>query len=370
MSETRYIFEAVESIRLAKSSEQQLEYASAAKLYDTAIHLFITGVQSDSNKQRQDLVRKKLEKCLQRADRCRKNAIKPQQQQQPTEKVQLSKSNSVSTTSSKSAIVWPSDLHAYHLTQVVTADIWLVSCIEDKPESPNTVEGLMLGIPRIKPATNTQDLMDTLEQSKSVLSQQDYLFAQAISQSIARKYDKKNSKKSFNSTAQRFLKKYQTAVENEIRTEDTIFLLLEATTERLDFAKNIRHITSQNSHSTCQTESSCQACRLRASQRRLSFETNSKKQAEKMEKIIADTNNIELSLTNEQLEQIDSQSSAGVSSEVCSEDVSKENIELTRNVSSPATSGIESSPLSSRSASLEKRVDNIPSSTSQLHLQG
>jgi len=367
MSETRYIFEAVESIRLAKSSEQQLEYANAAKLYDTAIHLFITGVQSDSNKQRQDLVRKKLEKCLQRADRCRKNAIKPQQH--PIEKVQLSKSSSVSTTSSKSAIVWPSDLHAYHLTQVVTADIWLVSCIEDKPESPNTVEGLMLGIPRIKPATNTQDLMDTLERSKSVLSQQDYLFAQAISQSIAKKYDKKNSKKSFNSTAQRFLKKYQTAVENEIRTEDTIFLLLEATMERLDFAKNVRHITSQNSHSTCQTESSCQACRLRASQRRLSFETNSKSQAENMDKIIADTNNIELSLSNERLEQIDSQSSAGVSSDVCTEDVSKENIELSRNVSSPATSGIESSPLSSRSASLEKRGDDIQTSTSPLHLQ-
>jgi hypothetical protein len=41
---TRYIFEAVESIRLARAAELQFEHGNASKLYDTAIHLFIAGV--------------------------------------------------------------------------------------------------------------------------------------------------------------------------------------------------------------------------------------------------------------------------------------------------------------------------------------
>jgi len=266
MSETRYIFEAVESIRLAKNSEQQLEYANAAKLYDTAIHLFITGVQADKNKHRQDLVRKKLQKCLERAERCRKNSINPNQTANHNHQ-KLSPRNSIS-----SNIVWPSNLHAYHLTRVITADIWLVNCLEDNEDS-NQVEGIMLGIPRVRPAQNTQDLISTLEKSKSVLSQQDYDLANALSQSIAKKHERRNSRKKFNSTAERFLKKYQTAVENEIRTDDTIFLLMEATDEKIQFAKEVKNIMSQKSHSSCNTEGSCQACKLRASQKRMSFET-------------------------------------------------------------------------------------------------
>lgn len=328
MSETRYIFEAVESIRLAKSSEQQLEYANAAKLYDTAIHLFITGVQADKNKHRQDLVRKKLQKCLERADRCRKNSVHSHENQNH---LKLSSTKSISRN-----IVWPSDLHAYHLTRVITADIWLVSCREDKEDSEQ-VEGIMLGIPRIRPARNTQDLISTLEKSKSVLSQQDYDLANALSQSIAKKYERRNSRKKNSSTAEQFLKKYQTAVENEIRTSDTIFLVMEATQEKIEFAKEVKNIMSQKSHSSCKTESSCQACKLRASQRRMSFETAN---------LIEQTENLEIQ-TNKQ---------ADVASSIVTTDYSEssKSTEFVRNVSSPATSGIDSSPLSSRSASLEK----------------
>lgn len=331
MSETRYIFEAVESIRLAKNSEQQLEYANAAKLYDTAIHLFITGVQADKNKHRQDLVRKKLQKCLERAERCRKSSIHSAQAK--NQNLELSPRRSISRN-----IVWPSDLHAYHLTKVITADIWLVSCLEDKEDS-DQVEGIMLGIPRIRPARNTQDLISTLEKSKSVLSQQDYDLANALSHSIAKKHERRNSRKKNTSTAERFLKKYQTAVENEIRTSDTIFLVMEATQEKIEFAKEVKNIMSQKNHSSCKTEGSCQACRLRASQSKMSFEKAN---------LIEQTENLEIR-TDKQIDD--------TSTLTTDYSESSKSLELVRKVSSPATSGIESSPLSSRSASLEKPND-------------
>jgi hypothetical protein len=43
---TRYIFEAVDCIRLARAAELQFEHGNASKLYDTAIHLFIAGVST------------------------------------------------------------------------------------------------------------------------------------------------------------------------------------------------------------------------------------------------------------------------------------------------------------------------------------
>ena len=112
----------------------------------------------------------------------------------------------------------------------------------DRARACGCVRERMLGIPRIRPARNTQDLISTLEKSKSVLSQQDYDLANALSHSIAKKHERRNSRKKNTSTAERFLKKYQTAVENEIRTTETIFLVMEATQEKIEFAKEVKNI--------------------------------------------------------------------------------------------------------------------------------
>lgn len=266
---TRYIFEAVESIRLAKTAEEQFEHAQASKLYETAAHLFITGVQQDPNKSRQELVRKKLAKCLFKSERCR--AIAKNRTQNPEPGGQ-----------SQEIISWPHDLKLYQLKQVITSDIWLVARLIDRDDKNLA---LMAGIPKISTVSpyhnphrqsslgiGHQETVEAIDTSQ--LQQME--LGKALSLRTAAIMYRPN--KFHVTTGQKFLQEFITQICLEIRTEYTIFCIVRATEETLSYARNVRKIVTSIRHKDCinsPSHNSCQACRLRETQRCIRLSSSS-----------------------------------------------------------------------------------------------
>lgn len=297
-AQTRYIFDALESIRLARFSEEQFEYEAASKLYDTAVHLFITGVQKDGNKERQDLVRKKLAKCLAKAEKCR--AIVRKQQNNSGEvqsttideedededddllvgvdgkRVEdyLSQKDSLGRHFNQDHTEWPHNLNMYQLKQVITSDIWLVARIVDKHDKNLAI---MVGVPRInkstqKPITNAtqspalanQETIEAIDTSQMP----HYELGKALSLRIAAIMYRPN--RYHITTGQKFLQEFITDICLEIRTQYTIFCIVKATKETLEYARSVRGLVTNMRHSECKDQSSmCQACQLRQTQRNI-----------------------------------------------------------------------------------------------------
>lgn len=321
-AQTRYIFEALESIRLAKFSEEQFEYENASRLYDTAVHLFITGVQKDGNKERQDLVRKKLAKCLAKAEKCR--AIVRSKGSSSTNKIDTiddddgededddddddlltvdkkhfggveteNGSNQYKSGSTKltkyspmdylqsSSISkhfnhsdntdWPHNLNHYQLKQVITSDIWLVARLIDKNDANLAI---MVGVPRInknQPVPHNgnsslanQETLETIDTSRIP----HYELGKALSLRIAAIMYRPN--RYHITTGQKFLQEFITDIALEIRTQYTIFCIVRATKENLEYAKNVRKLVTNMRHSSCKdAASNCQACQLRQTQRNI-----------------------------------------------------------------------------------------------------
>lgn len=316
-AQTRYIFEAIESIRLAKHAEEQFEHENASRLYDTAVHLFITGVQKDSNKERQDLVRKKLAKCLAKAERCRAyvkgrkvqpgdsefsnsasagtrttsidtddptdvNSHVPLERRRRDGAVpgkkgrQNTKQPSVKTTD----VEWPHDLCLYQLKQVITSDIWLVARMVDNDD---TNLALMVGVPRVTKSKQgeiaTIDAAQhgiipyTANQNQETLEAIDtsqlphYELGKALSLRIAAIMYRPN--RYHVTTGQKFLQQFITEICLEIRTQFTLFCLVKKTPASMEYARRVRSVVNSIRHQDCQTNeaNSCQACRLRRTQR-------------------------------------------------------------------------------------------------------
>ena len=287
-AQTRYIFEALESVRLAKFSEEQFEYENASRLYDTAVHLFITGVQKDANKERQDLVRKKLAKCLAKAEKCRaivrsKNSnnskiVENLDNDNDDDLLTVDKKLLDGEGGSKSVIErdflssskhfshsnnidWPHNLNHYQLKQVITSDIWLVARLIDKNDQNLAI---MVGVPRINKnqqnlakSTNltnsqnfsNQETLETIDTSRIP----HYEIGKALSLRIAAIMYRPN--RYHVTTGQKFLQEFITDISLEIRTQYTIFCIVKATKETLEYAKSVRKRCKTKSRvEHCQTE--------------------------------------------------------------------------------------------------------------------
>jgi len=320
-AQTRYIFEALESIRLARFSEEQFEYENASRLYDTAVHLFITGVQKDGNKERQDLVRKKLAKCLAKAEKCRAivrskgsgntnsstNKIDTIDDDDDDEDdddddlltvdkkhlggIETENGKSGNTTLTKYSPMdflqsssiskhfnhsdntdWPHNLNHYQLKQVITSDIWLVARLIDKNDANLAI---MVGVPRINQLNQpvpqngssnlaNQETLETIDTSRIP----HYELGKALSLRIAAIMYRPN--RYHITTGQKFLQEFITDIALEIRTQYTIFCIVRATKENLEYAKNVRRLVTNMRHSSCKdAASNCQACQLRQTQRNI-----------------------------------------------------------------------------------------------------
>lgn len=303
-AQTRYIFDALESIRLAKFSEEQFEYEAASKLYDTAVHLFITGVQKDGNKERQDLVRKKLAKCLAKAEKCRSIVRKQQNQTKNSDSKQnlnailddeededddllvgvdgkrvedyLSQKDSLGRHFNQDHTEWPHNLNMYQLKQVITSDIWLVARIVDKHDKNLAI---MVGVPRInkttqkpinnnsapnQPALANQETIEAIDTSQMP----HYELGKALSLRIAAIMYRPN--RYHITTGQKFLQEFITDICLEIRTQYTIFCIVKATKETLEYARSVRGLVTNMRHADCKDAASmCQACQLRQTQRNI-----------------------------------------------------------------------------------------------------
>ena len=306
---TRYIFEALESIRLAKFSEESFEYENASRLYDTAVHLFITGVQKDPNKERQDLVRKKLAKCLAKAEKCRAivrskgknnnnsnttttsentNFDNNNDEDEDLQHIPESLTNSTDSfnssydflnsssiskhfCSNSSNIDWPHNLNHYQLKQVITSDIWLVARLIDKTDQNLAI---MVGVPRNNNNQNNSSIQPSSISNQETLETIDtstiphYELGKALSLRIAAIMYRPN--RYHITTGQKFLQEFITDIALEIRTQYTIFCIVRANKETLEYARSVRKIVTNMRHSGCKSiETMCQACQLRQTQRNI-----------------------------------------------------------------------------------------------------
>lgn len=176
---------------------------------------------------------------------------------------------------------WPTNLNAYRLSQVLSADIWLVTFI-DSEHNDSPREALMLGIPRVNTPSSSQNAS-----FRSSRSKHDTALSLGLTLRTA-KNSKRNRKGPYGllserqlTTSQRFLshEKMLAAIEQEIRTESTIFCLIKSSDDRVKFARKVREVITTAGHPHCQGigtgTDQCQACKLRASQRNMTLNHSS-----------------------------------------------------------------------------------------------
>merc|ERR1711981_373491 len=138
-----------------------------------------------------------------------------------------------------------------------TSDIWLVARLIDKTDQNLAI---MVGVPRVTKNQPIPSALSTNLANQETLETIDtstiphYELGKALSLRIAAIMYRPN--RYHITTGQKFLQEFITDIALEIRTQYTIFCIVRATKETLEYAKSVRRIVTNMRHSDCKDASS------------------------------------------------------------------------------------------------------------------